>query len=287
MSDDHSEWANGQANRMIDAFASVGAADFALTLTDAEGNKVDFRRKCSLAMLRQHIAVVLQRAAVRRHNVIVRPLAGPYRLIQLDDLDAGKLERVKPAAFLAHCTSPGSYQAWVAVCGADDYFARRLRQGTGADLFASGATRIAGSRNWKAKYGPAFPAVELVHIAAGLTVRQIDLEGRGLVALAGPWAPTMPPARASLRPGSPRRFPDYARCLLNAPRKGDGRPDRSRADFFFAWLSAKWGWSVPEVAAELLRVSEKAQQNGKCYAMDTAAKAAANAEREARAGGRR
>ncbi len=56
------------------------------------------------------------------------------------------LEQLKPAAFMGLETSPGNYQAWVALPArqADKDFARRLRKGAGADDTASGATRVAG-----------------------------------------------------------------------------------------------------------------------------------------------
>ena len=53
---------------------------------------------------------------------------------------------------------------------ADADFARRLRKGAGADLAASGATRVSGSLNFKEKYAPAFPRVETVHASPGLVV---------------------------------------------------------------------------------------------------------------------
>ena len=43
----------------------------------------------------------------------------------------------------------------------DKDFARRLRKGTGADPTASGATRVAGSLNFKDKYAPDFPRVAI------------------------------------------------------------------------------------------------------------------------------
>ena len=57
--------------------------------------------------------------------------------------------------FLALETSPGNFQAWLALHGVEDKdFARRVRKGTGADATASGATRVAGSVNFKDKYDP-------------------------------------------------------------------------------------------------------------------------------------
>ena len=81
--------------------------------------------------------------------------------IQLDDLKADQLPRVAPAVFLTLETSPGNFQAWLALPGSEDKdFARRLRKGTGADATASGATRVAGSLNFKDKYAPDFPRVD-------------------------------------------------------------------------------------------------------------------------------
>src|SRR5207244_4438281 len=92
------------------------------------------------------LETTLRDAAARQHNVIVRPRSGNTQMIQLDDLDEAAAEQLQPVSFLVLRTSPGSYQAWVAVAGpADAGFARRLRQGAGADLAASGATRISGS----------------------------------------------------------------------------------------------------------------------------------------------
>ena len=64
--------------------------------------------------------------------------------------------------FLALETSPGNFQAWLALKGSEDKeFARRVRRGTGADATASGATRVAGSLNFKDKYAPDFPRVKI------------------------------------------------------------------------------------------------------------------------------
>lgn len=266
-----------EALEMLDTFASVGATRFALTVKREGEKKPSFRPDCSIEQLRPSMGEILRNAETRQKSVIVRPLPAQALLIQLDDLDAATVERVKPAAFLVICTSPGRYQAWVAVSDADAGFARRLRQGAGADPTASGATRISGSVNFKAKHAPAFPSVRTVHVAPGLVVRRADLEALAVVAPVQSAGCVPPPARASHRPGGPRRFPDYQRCLGDAPKGHDSKkPDRSKADFFFCYLSAKWGWSVEEIAAELLRVSGKAQENGKRYALDTAQRAAAN-----------
>jgi hypothetical protein len=273
----------GQAQEMLGVFASVGAERFDLTFTDAAGSKVGFRGNRSLGQLRTTIPDILDAAAEEQHNVIVRPRSAAATLIQLDDLGEDAAARLQPVSFLVLRTSPGNYQAWVAVADADPDFAKRLRQGTGADLTASGATRISGSWNFKEKYAPAYPRVETVHTRPGQVVTRADLEALGLVSPAEKAVPA--PARSPLRRPDAKGWPSYRRCVENAPpaRTGD-HPDISRADFTFCLLAIDWGWSVEETAARLMQESTKAQENGEAYALRTARNAAAAVERR---GGRR
>lgn len=268
----------GPAAEMLDAFASAGAQRFDLTLTDAAGEKVGFRGNRTLDQLRPVMPEILQEAAERKHNVIVRPRAAGVTLIQLDDLGEDMAARLRPASFLILRTSPRNFQVWVAVADGDAGFARRLRKGAGADLTASGATRVSGSLNVKEKYAPAFPAVETVHTSPGLIVTQAELEALGMVA---PPEKTDPAAvRFSRRRPDARGWPSYQRCVENAPpaRSGD-RPDISRADYTFCLLAIDWGHNVEETAARLMLESGKAQENGEAYALRTAQSAAAAIER--------
>jgi hypothetical protein len=149
-----------EALRLLDSFTRARAKTFDLTVTALNGENVNFRRQLTFNRLRQMMPTLLERSAIEQHNVIVRPQCpnSVPVLVQLDDLTAEALNRVKPAAFLGLLTSPGNYQAWVAVSNAGDAdFGRRLRKGVRADPTASGATRIAGSRNFKEKYSPDSP----------------------------------------------------------------------------------------------------------------------------------
>jgi hypothetical protein len=269
-----------EALAMLDAFASVGAQRFDLTFTDAAGAKVGFRGNRPLDQLRLALPATLEEAEERRHNVIVRPRSSCPMLIQLDDMGEEAVQRLRPVSFLVLRTSPGNYQAWVAVTDGDAEFARRLRKGTGADLTASGAARVSGSLNLKVKYAPAFPRVETVHGSPGRVVTRADLEALGVVA---PPEKTAPAAtRTSPRRPATRGWPSYRRCLDNAPpRHEGGRPDRSRADYTFCLLAIDWGWGVEETAAQLLQESSKAKapENGEAYALRTARAAARTIER--------
>ncbi len=270
----------GGPQAMLDAFASVGALRFDLTLTDAGGGKVGFRGNRPLDQLQSVLPAILQDAAERQHNVIVRPRSAAPVLVQLDDLDEATAARLRPVSFLVLRTSPGNYQTWVAVAEAEADFPRQLRRGVGADLTASGATRISGSLNFKEKYAPSFPRVETVHISPGLVVTRAELEALGVVAPPERGEPAPPLARASTRHPSVRGWPSYQRCVERAPPvRGGGRPDISRADFTFCLLAIDWGFSIEETAARLLQESSKAQENGEPYALRTARSAAAAIER--------
>ena len=76
-------------------------------------------------------------------------------------------------------------------------------------------------------------------------------------------SPPIPPRAVSpVRwngPGS-RGWPDYDRCLRNAPQKEDGTPDRSRVDFLWSKWALERGNSPASVMGKLLEVSEKARQ---------------------------
>jgi hypothetical protein len=266
------------ARRMLDIFASVGATGFDVTRTTRTGDKDSFRRGVSLSDLARALPGMIDGATAEQRNVIVRPQGPGVVFIQLDDLDAARLARVIPAVFLALETSPGNFQGWLAMKGRkDEEFARRVRRGTGADATASGATRIAGSLNFKDKYAPDFPRVTIRAERAGHFTSAADLERLGLVAPPEE-LPPLPPPRSI--PGSNRKWPIYAIALEGAPLDSEGQgPDRSRADFVWCLTAATWGFGVDDIAQRLLEESSKARANGKGYAEITARKAALAVER--------
>jgi hypothetical protein len=287
-----------EALRMLDTFASVGATHFDLTHTDIDGEKRGFRPEQSLAQVKNSMPKLFPGAAARQNNIIIRPLSRTVHFVQLDDLDAAKLSRVGEAAFLTLETSPGNHQAWVAVSGlttpeeAKD-FARRLRKGAGADHSASGATRVAGTANYKRKYEPDFPTVRINSTAPGRTVTKEQLEAMGLVAAPEPEITTpafttrTPQGRIGQQSSTRAKvWPDYARSLAGAPPSRDGSgPDRSMADFTWCMTAIDWGWSIEDTAQKLPEVSEKAhervQLRDEGYPLITAQNAAAAVERNA------
>jgi len=284
MGEDGANDGHDQARAMIDIFASVGATRFDVTWTSAAGEEEQFRRNCMTAYLARIIPAVLDDAAKRQRNVIVRPRGGTgVTFVQLDDLSADKLARVAPAVFLVLETSPGNFQAWAAVKEAEDKdFVRRFKKGAGADATASGATRIAGSVNFKAKYAPDYPRVAIREAHAGRMTTTDELERLGLVAppeIVPEPGPDIAPPRSRPGPGK-RRWPSYERCLDGAPLNSEETgPDTSRADFVWCMTAITWGWTAEETAERLMEESTKAHTNGRGYADLTVRNAALAVER--------
>jgi len=262
-----------EALRMLDTFASVGATQFDLTHTNIDGEKRGFRPSQSITQIKKSLPKLFPGATARQNNIIVRPLSEKVHFVQLDDLNTDALKRVGEAAFLTLTTSPGNHQAWVAISDikdADDAkdFARRLRNGLGADKSASGATRVAGTVNYKRKYDPDFPMVRIEEAHPGRIVTKAQLEGRGLVSAPEPEiiaseesSKTRQTGPSQYRHRSNKAWPNYALSLAGAPpnRAGTG-PDRSMADFSWCMTAIDWGWSIEETARKLPEVSERARE---------------------------
>jgi hypothetical protein len=204
-----------QALWMLDTFASLGVQAFDVTETDIDGHKQDFRACQRVEQLRRWMPYLMQSAIERQHNVIVRPKRASARFVQLDDLSRVGVERLSTPAFLILRTSPENHQAWIAVQECDADLARRMRRGSGSDPTASGATRVAGSLNFKRRYAPNFPMVTVLEAAPKRTVTPAELEALGLVAAPDP-SPVKPTGRACQGRGS-KQWPSYERCLQNAP----------------------------------------------------------------------
>jgi hypothetical protein len=270
------------AQRMLDTFTSVGADSFVVTKTDIL-QALKWGKTYSPAELQDRLPAMVRTAAIRRpckisdtetvmagENLIVRPSGQGVAFLQLDDLGAEQLERVRPAAFIIHATSPGSHQAWIAVSGLPEgkeafkEFMRRVRKVVGSnDKSASHATRLAGTENFKTKYAPHFPTVTILETHPGRVMTPEQLEALGLVALPEPVkATTLAFTRRSANSSETvRQWPSYEKSLLGAPTKSDGSgPDRSKADYWWCYLALQWKWSIEDVEAKLLEVSEKARE---------------------------
>src|ERR1700684_3402820 len=111
--------AHSEAQRMLDAFTSVGADRFHVTFTNLREEETGFFRNRTVPSMRYNLPAWVKRAGERRpitlpaaekepeqiilagENLILRPYTPPsVVLVQLDDLEQKQLERVRPAAFL-------------------------------------------------------------------------------------------------------------------------------------------------------------------------------------------
>jgi len=296
-----------EALRMIDTFASVGANRIHVTKTDINNDvkwgkayPTDELRKVMPAMVRvaakQEECDLLDKSgkitgrARAGGNLMIRPMSDTSAFIQLDDLTESKLQQVRSVAFLTVRTSPGNHQAWIAVPKfesdqARKDFTRRVKKQVTADSAASGSVRLAGTSNFKTKYIGNYPQVSITEAAPGRMTTPDALGALGLVAPEDP-APTvirLNTSRNFNRLGNERSWPDYELCVKGAPVAKEGGPDRSKADFVWCLMAAQRGHAIEDIAARLLEVSSKAQENARRhdegYALVTAQNAAAAAER--------
>lgn len=278
------------ALEMIDLFVASGADCFDVTLTNANGELIRYRPNLTTEDVKHKIPYSINQAIENHHNIIIRPRnhAKTIFFVQLDDLSTDKLEKVEKARFLTIETSPNNFQSWIAISKTEHIdekeIARVLRRISGADVSASGATRLAGTRNFKDKYAPDYPLVAINSSNNGLIVSEQDLKDIGLLANAAstttsranptPSRTPRPILKTSYDLKQPKRFPDYGRCLDNAPANSEGKgQDTSRADFTWCMIAIDWGWSVEETAAQLLHErfdDHKKHRNSERYATFTA-----------------
>jgi hypothetical protein len=264
------EWVIDQAETMLTAFEDVGVSKFDLTLATEKRQAAEFVPGITIAKLRRALPSLFDRNEREWLNFIIRPRFGrDNRLVQLDDLDATKANKILPYSFLAIETSLRNYQVWLAFQDRDADFARRLKKGVGADTGASGAVKIAGSVNIKAKYAPNYPRVQVVHIDTDPPYANAEkLEQIGMVA-----APISIKERlAGIKVGRPpNAWPDYQRCVAGAPMASHGGKDISRADFTWAKIALekfRWIHQPDRVAEQLFLLSPKAQDRADTDGME-------------------
>jgi hypothetical protein len=256
---------------MIGAFVDLGVTNFDLSVLTvvADGHageeKVRGHQLCKADVreVRSRMVDILTEADQSHWSVVLRPRQIPgLLLVQLDDLRRDVIATIAGFSFLILETSPQNFQVWLAIRATLKQkdlsaFFRGLRRTVGADPCASGASRIAGSTNFKPKYAPNFPQVRIESLHTNNIVSCEDLEAAGMVALEAPRF--IPSARAV--PQGKRGYPDYNLALRGAPLRADGSgKDRSKADAFWCKWAAERGYHLDEIASELLRISAKARE---------------------------
>lgn len=292
------EAAVGQAAAMVELFGSVGADKFDFNLVEYDPNKprdvgdnLEFDTLSTNKFL-ENIPRAIELNHSEYAHFFVRPrLSGSgVALLQLDDLGQQAVENLQPFGLLGLKTSGGNHQVVLAIKGvtAQELSAikRKCEQVYGADLGANGSYRVAGSKNLKSKYAPAFPTVEIIFGNPGKIVTIAELEQVDIVVAAethssklgadgaginSPLLCSIPVAGSSFG----KQMPDYAYFLGRPHLKKDGSVDLSATDYAFAATALRRGFSQEEVIAELARHRSKAAVRPD-YARRTIAAAAKN-----------
>src|ERR1017187_4092055 len=114
MADDTGSTAQSEAQRMLDAFASVGVTQFDIAHTNIDQEKRGYRKEQTLRQTKTSMPYLLDSAPRRENNVILRPHHPPaVVLIQLDDLKQEQLEHVRAAV---RSSSRRALSIWRCAC---------------------------------------------------------------------------------------------------------------------------------------------------------------------------
>jgi hypothetical protein len=270
--------------RALDAMESAGADVFKVVfLHDPSPQEAKWRRDETLDSLgfRKHLGDYLALNKQKSWSMVVRP-SGESELWQVDDASPETVELLREVSFLQIETSPGNFQCWLALSDEldrEEFKAARERflrfiDRTGGNGGSFGALRWPGSTNFKPERRGAdgnFPVVRVVHALIGQVTTTEELEGLGL--LAPPITSRESTSNFKARQKIPHAWPDWSRELARAPKRSDGLPDRSVADFNWCLLSFLRGWSRAEIAPKLSEVSAKARDETKHYIEVTVDKA--------------
>ena len=209
----------------------------------------------------------------------MRPHGPASPSLQLDDLESRpNLPKLAPAVFLALETSPGNFQAWLALPGKEDReFARACCAKAPAPMRPRAAQRASPAASIsRTSTRPNFPRVTIHAAQPGRTTRPPSLSGLA-------WSHRRKNLRRCLRP-LPARSPAATangratQCALDgAPLNSEETgPDISRADFVWCMTAITWGLAKEEIAETAYgRKAPRRRRNGKGYAELTVRNAAA------------
>lgn len=251
------------ARRALDAFRSVGADSFDVTIkNDNNPQDIAFRPNSDLDT---NLEKAIEWCETKYRSYIVRPRGAA--LIQVDDCTAETLVELSPFCFFAEETSKGNYQAWFALPDGTtneelkevrDRLLKKLESGNGG---SHGSTRWVGSINFKPNRNRF--RVRLLLAENGRFTSAEELDEAGL--LAEPEKPIEKQIEHNTEgKGFKGKFPDYDRCVR------DSDNDRSDADASYLAICKARGFSRDESIEQLEEVSERAQERHSTYIQRTA-----------------
>lgn len=196
-------------------------------------------------------------------------------LFQLDDISPSVVELVRPYSLFTIETSPGNFQAAIAVQGLEkddvNRFYRKLKSFFKADPGANGSFKVVGSLNAKKRYlncRTGAPTVLLHHHFNHRIVDRHDLDELGFS------FDLFPKTRKVLKTSNKyvpcrktEKAPDgyfgnvYRKHLGRVRKKIDGiTPDYSLVDFIFSCETLRAGYSFETVVEELRTLRDKAKK---------------------------
>lgn len=265
------------AQLMLTAFQRAGADYFDLTLKNLAGEKVKFQCRLSAGSFRSKLLTILDQAEQAFLSIIIRPHPRSELFIQLDDINAAAVGLISEFSFLVIETSPGNYQAFVAISKLNnklegESIRRQLIKIVSADEGATGAVRLAGSLNVKEKHRTAdgiFPRVKLISVAHGRIFTASELIAAGLIEDLPIDLPPQISTKFNAKKSRLRRAPIYEMAVGAVKPKQDGNIDRSAVDAHYAVVCLDWGFTIEETISLLRTNSPKAAERSDGYVEKT------------------
>lgn len=250
-----------EARQTIDCFESVGVQSFdvafLLEFEDDSSKLVDKWKTLTADELRAELPELLKDNVTNQQSLDVR-ITDPC-VLQIDDSTADEAARLAQYAVLTFQTSPGSYQCWLkfptqSECDTAKYRLLPALQGNGG---SGGKMRFPGSLNCKFKHkrdDGTFPLITLVSThRASVTLDQ--LESAGLL------APDIEAPTVLVNPSHRKSQPMPSRGRYRK-QKPNGDEDRSRNDYSWMLACLRRQFTVDEVLAVALQVSERCRKRG-------------------------
>jgi hypothetical protein len=275
----------------LEVFESVGAVDFGVSLLHdpspvekkmrndyEEESAEDFRANLPRYLEKNRNEQFHNGRLERAYSLAVRP-SGERHFWLLDDLNGKQALVLEDIAFLIIETSPGSYQAWVALSDEVDLSdkeqeqwwkdqRRRLIRKVGGNGGSWGALRWPGTFNNKPERerDGVRPVVRIVRANSGRCTTFAELESLNLLASELP--PPPPKVEASWGPinlNPPVQWPDWNIELSRSSLKKNGERQHSEADLKWCKRAFEWRWSRSEIKSMLLTVSPRAKDKTEHY----------------------
>ncbi len=284
-----------EAQKLVEAFESVGVTQFKTVFISCVSLSGDYRcvgaEDATAEQVRSRIDGYVRRSERQTQSVCLRPVNPELNqdakvcsngaLIQVDDCSPDVLARLAPYSFLTVETSPGNFQAWLALpkgvtegerISVRERLLRQLKD-TSANGGAFNSVRLPGCLNAKEKYRDSqghLPRVKVVDVVPSLVAAPALLETAGL--LATPLPPKVTRIETYSNPRIPTSEADYNYYLSRSASSGKAF-DRSNADICYAMAMLRLGHLDHTIESRINDLSDKAKGRNDNYAEKTVSRA--------------